>query len=70
MQVSPYWLIASVFLSFAALASGEEVDAPSMELLEYLGSWESGNGEWVDPMELVDVPFAQLEHEDSEKTIK
>jgi hypothetical protein len=26
-------------------------DVPDIDLLEYLGSWESVNGEYVDPME-------------------
>lgn len=30
---------------------------PSLEFLEFLGEWETGDGEWLDPMEL---PF---EHE-------
>lgn len=27
-------------------------EAPDMELLEYLGSWETANGKYIDPMEL------------------
>gem|GEM_PF-2858688 len=34
-------------------------DAPDIELLEYLGSWESVNGEYVDPMELAAEDVAQ-----------
>ena len=32
-----------------AVISAEDV--PDIDLLEYLGSWESVNGEYVDPME-------------------
>ena len=34
-------------------------DSPEIELLEYLGSWESVNGEYVDPMELAAEDVAQ-----------
>lgn len=27
-------------------------EAPDMEMLEYLGDWETANGEYIDPMEL------------------
>ena len=26
-------------------------DAPSLELLEFLGDWETSDGEWQDPLE-------------------
>ena len=47
---------------FAALALADpEIQAPGQEpdmiLLEFLGSWETENGEWVDPM--------MWEHEDT-----
>ncbi len=28
-------------------------DAPSLELLEFLGEWETGDGEWQDPLEFM-----------------
>lgn len=35
--------------------AGEAEDAPpSMELLEFLGSWETPEGEWVDPLQLAE----------------
>jgi len=33
---------------------------PSLELLEFLGGWQDGNGEWVDPAEFADDSFEQL----------
>lgn len=27
-------------------------EAPDMEMLEYLGNWETADGEYIDPMEL------------------
>jgi len=28
-------------------------DAPSLELLEFLGDWETSEGEWQDPLEFM-----------------
>jgi hypothetical protein len=39
-------------------------DAPDIELLEYLGSWESVNGEYVDPMELAAEDVAQTTNQE------
>ena len=33
---------------------------PSLQLLEFLGSWDNGHGEWVDPTEFADDSFEQL----------
>ncbi len=27
-------------------------ESPDMEMLEYLGNWQTANGEYIDPMEL------------------
>ena len=34
-------------------------DSPSMDLLEFLGTWETPEGEWVDPLGLVERPLAE-----------
>jgi len=36
---------------------------PSMELLEFLGEWQTKDGEWVDPMRFLDVSEEDLEKE-------
>ncbi|WP_127477779.1 hypothetical protein [Sulfurivermis fontis] len=51
MRVEPLALLA--LLLAAPLAAEEE--APSPELLEFLGSFESADGQWLDPTQL-DVP--------------
>jgi hypothetical protein len=38
----------------------EDDEAPSLELLEFLGEWETSDGEWIDPEELEDDDFAKL----------
>ena len=42
----------------------EDTDAPSMELLEFLGSWETDDGEWVDPALLDDTLLPDQESSD------
>ncbi|MEW6645778.1 MAG: hypothetical protein AB1450_01080 [Pseudomonadota bacterium] len=54
MRVEPLALAAMLLAS--PLAAEEEV--PSPELLEFLGSFESANGQWLDPTQL-DVPVPE-----------
>ena len=41
----------------------EEADRPSLELLEFLGDWETDDGEWVDPEELEQIAITDQEQE-------
>ncbi|GAB4300371.1 MAG: hypothetical protein Kow0096_20380 [Thiohalomonadaceae bacterium] len=56
MRVEPLALAA--LLLAAPLVAEEE--APSPELLEFLGSFETADGQWLDPMDL-DVPAPEQE---------
>ncbi len=54
-------------------AANVQEEAPSIEFLEFLGQWETDEGEWIAPEELADDEFAQLleaafetENEDSD----
>ena len=45
------WLVLSMIL-FAPSARAEDAgpaDVPDLELLEFLGEWETEDGEWIDP---------------------
>jgi hypothetical protein len=44
------WLVAT-----AAAANEDTVEAPSMELLEFLGEFQTEDGEWIDPLDLLDM---------------
>ena len=50
----------------AVFSEAEDTDsgAPSMELLEFLGSWETDDGEWVDPDLLEDTLLPDQESSD------
>ena len=39
----------------------EEAERPSLELLEFLGDWETDDGEWVDPEELEQIAITDQE---------
>jgi hypothetical protein len=56
------WL--SVSWVYAKEGDKEQKDPPppppSLEMLEFLGSWDNGHGEWVDPTEFADDSFEQL----------
>lgn len=46
-----WWVTPLTVLSLPATAKADE--PPSPELLEFLGNWETSEGEWQDPLELV-----------------
>lgn len=50
-------------LAFGAKAASE--DKPSMELLEFLGEWQTKDGEWVDPLRFLDINEEDLRQDDS-----
>ncbi|MCI0508001.1 MAG: hypothetical protein L0Z73_18095 [Gammaproteobacteria bacterium] len=51
-----------ILLGIVFDANAADDDAsPSMELLEFLGEWQTKDGEWVDPMRFLDVSEKDLE---------
>jgi hypothetical protein len=60
--------MAMIFLMnmSAGAAQGVEQDPPSIELLEFLGAWETRDGTWVDPAEFKDVVLSDEEEKDEE----
>lgn len=61
-------MVMFFLMSMAAVAvQGAEQDSPSLELLEFLGEWETENGRWVDPTEFKDVVLPDEEQEDEEQ---
>ena len=41
----------------------EDAEMPSLELLEFLGDWETDDGEWIDPGALERIAIADQEQE-------
>ncbi len=55
----PVDLLVMGFVATMAFAEPELVDPDlesDLELLEFLGSWETDDGEWIDPTMLADEP--------------
>jgi len=59
-------IIILLSVAFEANAANDDTN-PSMELLEFLGEWQTKDGDWVDPMRFLDVKEADLEKDSSTK---
>lgn len=57
------WLvIGGLLIAQVAFASPRDVaPSPDMEFLEFLGSWQTRDGKWVDPLHVEDIPPAELD---------
>lgn len=56
-------LIIILMILFSPLVQAqtqEDDDRPPLDLLEFLGEWETSDGEWLDPAKLEDDDFAKL----------
>lgn len=51
----PIVLLISVMPVTHAFDHESETGAPSMELLEFLGEWETKDGSWMDPLQIEDM---------------
>ncbi|MFV1998398.1 MAG: hypothetical protein ACC641_10350 [Acidiferrobacterales bacterium] len=58
-------LMMALAILIALPAHAEEV--PDVEMLEYLGSWETASGEYIDPTELTAEDLEQESKESNEK---
>jgi len=43
-----------------------DTGSPPLELLEFLGEWETQDGEWIDPLDFEEWPLPDQEHEKNE----
>jgi len=43
-----------------------DTETPSMDLLEFLGDWETNDGEWIDPEEMEQIELQEPEHANDE----
>lgn len=58
------WLAAPAWAQQPETDAGKEEELPSMELLEFLGEWETEDGEWIDPEELDEIALTGQEQKD------
>jgi len=59
-------MCCGIFSSFAADVH-EQGQEPDIEMLEYLGSWETENGEWLDPLQLFELAENSLSKEQEKR---
>lgn len=52
-----------LLLTIAIDAKAASDDKPSMELLEFLGEWQTKDGEWVDPMRFLSMKDEDLQQD-------
>ena len=45
----------------------ENAETPSLEFLEFLGDWETDDGEWIDPEELEQITIGEQEYDDEQQ---
>jgi len=42
-----------------------EQESPTLEFLEFLGEWETEDGDWIAPDDLEDMPLNETEDDDT-----
>ena len=74
MWVKSYQLLTALFtalllLNVIAAAHAQDNDSPSMEFLEFLGEFQTDEGEWIDPLNLLDMEQSETnrDHERDEE---
>ena len=50
-----------IMSSMTILADETQHALPSIEMLEFLGQWETASGEWIDPASLEDISLGEQE---------
>ena len=48
----------------------EDTEMPSLEFLEFLGDWETDDGEWIDPEELEQISLTDQGQENENEQQK
>lgn len=54
MPMPAEWIMISILLAAGPVATDSE-SAPNLEMLEFLGNWETAQGEAIDPTQLLDT---------------
>ena len=66
-------LVLLLTIGSGQVSGQEQIDLPgpdqppSLELLEFLGEWQTDDGEWIDPagLEHLDLPTEEENHDES-----
>ena len=60
MNIRVKWLVLGVMISSVSPLQAEDAQTLSnqdLEFLEFLGSWETEDGDWVNPLDFMDKPM-------------
>ncbi len=52
------------------ILAGDDETGVSLEFLEFLGEWEAGNGEWVNPAEVQSADWPVLSNDSAQSSDK
>lgn len=64
IRVANTLMIAVLLVApLVAAAPPDAEPLPDMDFLEFLGSWQAQDGQWVDPLQVEDFPPGELEAE-------
>ncbi len=63
MRPNLFWLWLLLGMSYTSVAWSDEENQPSMEFLEFLGEWETEDGDWIDPQALESMEAETLADE-------
>ena len=67
--VKSYIAVVGCCILFQSSPGFAEADnAPSAELLEFLGEWVATDGQWIDPLDLLEMDQSELTRESVAKT--
>jgi len=55
------WAALGLLSLSPGVMAEEDSQAPDLALLEFLGSWEDTDGEWIDPLQMLDALEAEQE---------
>lgn len=70
MPVEWLLLVTSLNAAPAAATTQAVAESPSVELLEFLGAWETARGQWIDPTQLEDGPTEHSAQEADPKAVE
>ncbi|MFQ5660442.1 MAG: hypothetical protein ACE5GZ_08440 [Gammaproteobacteria bacterium] len=61
-------IVMTLFFSVLHAEDNDVEGAPSVDLLEFLGEWETADGKWVDPDDFGDDVYAGLPEQEQEES--
>ena len=64
---SGVYVFGLLILCLQTVRAEPEEEQPMLELLEFLGDAEQSNGEWIDPIHMIDIDKIEIEAKQQEK---